>query len=81
MCLLDCRELVHGLLQDGYIMVTWANHHYLDFAKSWVYHIKKCGVTGYLVGHGSLGTSIVCIECPFWLACILWVMNVLLQTV
>lgn len=29
------------LLQDGMIMITWANHHYLDFARSWVYHIKK----------------------------------------
>ena len=41
---------MHALLQDGYIMVTWANHHYLDFAKSWVYHVKKAGVTGYMVG-------------------------------
>uniref|UniRef100_A0A7R9V221 Nucleotide-diphospho-sugar transferase domain-containing protein n=1 Tax=Chlamydomonas euryale TaxID=1486919 RepID=A0A7R9V221_9CHLO len=44
------RERVTALLQDGYIMVTWANHHYLDFAKSWVYNVKKAGVTGYLVG-------------------------------
>ncbi|KAG1675655.1 hypothetical protein FOA52_002364 [Chlamydomonas sp. UWO 241] len=44
------KERVHGLLQDGYIMVTWANHHYLDFAKSWVYNVKKIGVSGYLVG-------------------------------
>ena len=44
------RERVTELLQDGYIMVTWANHHYLDFAKSWVYHVKKSGVTGYMVG-------------------------------
>lgn len=44
------KERVEGMLQDGYIMVTWANHHYLDFAKSWVYHVQKAGVTGYLVG-------------------------------
>ena len=31
---------MQGLLQDGYIMVTWANHHYLDFARSWVHHVK-----------------------------------------
>jgi len=31
-------------------MITWANHHYLDFAKSWVHHVKKAGVTGYMVG-------------------------------
>ncbi len=35
------RERVMPLLQDGMIMITWANHHYLDFARSWVYHIKK----------------------------------------
>jgi hypothetical protein len=29
------------LLQDGLIMITWANHHYLDFAKSWVYSLRK----------------------------------------
>ncbi len=38
------RERIHSLLQDGYIMVTWANHHYLDFAKSWVMHVKKASV-------------------------------------
>lgn len=38
------------LLQDGMIMITWANHHYLDFARSWVYHIKKAGVNAYMVG-------------------------------
>ena len=28
-------------MRDGLIMITWANHHYLDFAKSWVFHIRK----------------------------------------
>ena len=32
------------------IMVTWANHHYLDFVTTWVEHIKAVGVTTYLVG-------------------------------
>lgn len=39
-----CRERVHPLLQDGMIMITWANHHYLDFAKTWIYHVKKVGM-------------------------------------
>lgn len=38
------------LLQDGYLMVTWANEHYLDFAKTWVASIKRVGITGYMVG-------------------------------
>ncbi|KAG1680607.1 hypothetical protein FOA52_015056 [Chlamydomonas sp. UWO 241] len=44
------KDRLAGLLQDGYIMVTWANHHYLDFAKSWVYNVRKAGITGYIVG-------------------------------
>lgn len=32
------------------IMVTWANHHYLDFVLTWVEHVKSIGVTTYLVG-------------------------------
>lgn len=44
------KERVHKLKQNGYIMVTWANHHYVDFARSWVYHVKQSGITGYLVG-------------------------------
>ena len=31
-------------------MVTFANHHFLDFAISWVTSAKKCGITGYIVG-------------------------------
>ncbi|MEW5307750.1 MAG: hypothetical protein WDW36_010126 [Sanguina aurantia] len=44
------KERVHGLLERGVIMVTWANHHYLDFARSWVAQVKKSGINGYLVG-------------------------------
>jgi hypothetical protein len=35
------RKLVQSLAQDGYLVVTWANHHYTDFALSWVYHVQK----------------------------------------
>jgi len=38
------------LVQDGYLMVTWANEHYLDFTVSWVANVRKQGITGYLVG-------------------------------
>jgi hypothetical protein len=37
------RERVQELAQDGYIMVTWANHHYLEFVISWVKHVKAAG--------------------------------------
>eukprot|EP00798_Chlamydomonas_sp_ICE-L_P001848 gene1848-33268_t len=44
------KERVRRLAKDGYIMITWANHHYLDFAMSWVYHVRKLGLTSYMVG-------------------------------
>lgn len=45
------REAVKCLVDDhNTIMVTWANHHYLDFVLTWVEHIKSVGVTAYLVG-------------------------------
>ncbi|KAG1678605.1 hypothetical protein FOA52_012612 [Chlamydomonas sp. UWO 241] len=44
------RERVHALVQDGYITVTYANHHYLDFARTWVYHVVQAGITGFMVG-------------------------------
>ena len=37
------RERVLSFMQDGYIMVTWSNHHYLDFARSWSHQVKKVG--------------------------------------
>jgi hypothetical protein len=45
-----CRARVQRLVQDGFLMVTWANHHYVDFARSWVSTVRKCGITGYMVG-------------------------------
>ncbi len=44
------RDFVQSLAQDGYVVVTWANHHYTDFAMSWVYHVQQCGIKGYIVG-------------------------------
>jgi hypothetical protein len=44
------REMVQRIAQDGYLVVTWANYHYLGFTLSWVEHVKAVGVTGYTVG-------------------------------
>ena len=44
------RELVELVARDNVVLVTWANFHYLDFAENWVAHVKKCGITNYLVG-------------------------------
>jgi predicted HAD superfamily phosphohydrolase YqeG len=47
------REAVKCLVDEhNTIMVTWANHHYLDFVMTWVEHVKSVGVTTYLVGAG-----------------------------
>lgn len=47
------RERVHPLMQDGMMMITWANHHYLDFAKTWIYHVKKVRYTRPSAGHAA----------------------------
>lgn len=44
------REEVHRIAKDGYLFVTWANHHYTDFAMSWVQHLRALNVTNFLVG-------------------------------
>jgi hypothetical protein len=44
------RENVHKLAKDGYLFVTWANHHYTDFVMSWVARLRALGLTNYLVG-------------------------------
>ena len=38
------------IAQDGYLVVTWANWHYQDFVHTWVHHVQKVGITGYIVG-------------------------------
>jgi hypothetical protein len=42
--------MVQKIAQDGYLMVTWANYHYVDFVRTWVSHVQRVGVTGYIVG-------------------------------
>ncbi|GMH43261.1 hypothetical protein BSKO_11183 [Bryopsis sp. KO-2023] len=44
------REQLWQLAPDGYLHITSANFHYLDFALNWVNHIKKAGITSYVVG-------------------------------
>lgn len=46
----NCRENVHRIAKDGYLFVTWANHHYTDFAMSWVHHLQSQNVTNFMVG-------------------------------
>jgi hypothetical protein len=41
---------VHRLAKDGYLFVTWANHHYTDFAMSWVKRLQGLGMTNFMVG-------------------------------
>lgn len=41
---------MRSIAQDGYLVVTWANHHYVDFALTWVSHAQRAGITGYMVG-------------------------------
>jgi hypothetical protein len=38
------------LAKDGYLFVTFANHHYTDFAMSWVARLRALNATNFLVG-------------------------------
>ncbi|PNW80858.1 hypothetical protein CHLRE_07g332500v5 [Chlamydomonas reinhardtii] len=62
------KERVTPLLQDGLIMITWANHHYLDFAKTWVHNLQKSGVKGYMVGamDDDMLKELVDLDIPAW---------------
>ena len=31
-------------------MVSWANHHYTQFALTWVHHVQALNITGYMMG-------------------------------
>lgn len=41
---------MHRVAKDGYLFVTWANHHYTDFALTWVQHMKLQNITNFMVG-------------------------------
>jgi len=44
------RHRVAGIANGGAILITWANHHYLDFAVNWVNHMHQLNITAYMVG-------------------------------
>jgi hypothetical protein len=44
------RENVQRLAKDGYLFVTFANHHYTDFAMSFVARLRALNMSNYLVG-------------------------------
>ena len=48
--LLNCRERVASIANGGAILVTWANHHYLDFAVNWLNHMHQLAITSYMIG-------------------------------
>lgn len=43
----SAKALAHP--DGGYVLVTWANAHYTDFALSWVEHLRACGLGDHLV--------------------------------
>lgn len=44
------KEFVGKYARDNLIVVTWANHAYLDFVLNWAGHLRDLGVTNFLVG-------------------------------
>lgn len=45
------RELVAAVASaDRLVLVTFANHHFGDFARNWVSHVRALGLGNYLVG-------------------------------
>jgi hypothetical protein len=44
------RDAVQGLARDGLLFVTFANHHYTQFALTWVHHMRRNNMTNYIVG-------------------------------
>jgi len=45
------REMVAAVAgPDKLVLVTFANHHFGDFARNWVSHVRRLGLGNYLVG-------------------------------
>ena len=45
------RELIAAVAgKDKLVLVTFANHHFGDFARNWVSHVRALGLANYLVG-------------------------------
>ena len=51
-CLSGYREKAREVAseKDGVLILTWANHEYLDFVLNWLSHMERIKVTAYLVG-------------------------------
>jgi hypothetical protein len=45
-----CRDRVARIADGGAILITWANHHYLDFAINWLNHMHQLNITSYMIG-------------------------------
>jgi hypothetical protein len=44
-------EHIQKIAKDNTIIVTWANHHYLDFARNWINHVQnRLGLNNFIVG-------------------------------
>ena len=44
-------EHIQKIAKDNTIIVTWANHHYLDFARNWINHVQnRLGLSNFIVG-------------------------------
>ena len=43
-------DLVKDRAKEGLVIVTCANWQYYDFALNWVGHLRKIGVTNFLIG-------------------------------
>ena len=44
------RALIREVAVDDVVIVTWANHHYRDFAQSWVARLRALNLTNFMVG-------------------------------
>ena len=44
------RALIREVAVDDVVIVTWANHHYRDFAQFWVARLRALNLTNFMVG-------------------------------
>lgn len=45
-----CSERVSGLAREGVILIAWADVRYLDFAFNWLSHVRRLGMSSYMIG-------------------------------
>lgn len=50
-------DLVRDRAKEGLMLVTCANWQYYDFVLNWVGHLRKIGVTNFLIGTFPLNTQ------------------------